>query len=73
VVWPKALDAEMHGLLGDTPTANVSFQGADVGSKRIDWQRRRISIGPNQTRGLPPSVARFVLQFQAPTLTITCR
>jgi hypothetical protein len=73
VIWPRALDSEMHALLGDAQTASVSFQGADVGSKRVDWQHRRISIGPSKTRSLPGSVTGFVLEFRRRTLTITCR
>ena len=71
VIWPKALDNEMHALLGHAQTANVSFQGAEVDSKRVDWQHRRISIGAKKTRSLPASVRRFVLVFRRSTLTIT--
>lgn len=69
----KALDREMHALLGDAATVTVSFQGADAGSKRVDRQHRRISVGPTQTRSLPASVTGFVLEFGEPVLRITCR
>ena len=73
VIWPKALDDEIHALLGDAATVSVSFEGKNAGSKRVDWHRRRISVGPAQTRGLPASITGFVLEFRKPVLTISCR
>ena len=71
-IWPKGADAEMRALLSDVDSMRVSFEGIDIGSKRIDWARRRISLGQSQTRRVPETAKNFVLEVNN-GLIVTCR
>lgn len=59
IFWTKALDAGVRNALGTQESVRLVFNGQDLGEKRIDWQRRRISIGQSRTRALPPTATHF--------------
>lgn len=61
LIWPRRLDAEVSALLGKRDTCDVVFDGNDLGTKRVDWKRRRISVGPARTRGMDPRVVAYRL------------
>ena len=73
LIWPHAMDAEMHTLLGDAASVAVRFGEAELGSKTVDWMRRRISLGPRRTRAIPDPASTFVLEHDTGTLRITYR
>lgn len=71
--WPKTADADMRALLSGAQTVELSFNGAAAGTKTVDWKHRRISVGPKLTREMPETAKSFVLDFQAPKLTVALR
>lgn len=71
--WPKTADAGMQALLAGAQTVDLSFNDAAAGTKTVDWKHRRISVGPKLTRGIPETAKSFVLDFQAPRLSVTLR
>ncbi len=73
IIWPKALDIQMRALLGDVLTKIVVFDGTELGTKKIDWNRRRISVGPSRTRSLAEGTMDFVLSAIDEKLHVTCR
>lgn len=71
--WPKVADADMRALLADAPSVEVLFDGQDLGTKKVDWKNRRISVGPLRTRTMSESAETFSLAYAVPKLTITVR
>ena len=61
IIWGYRMDAEMGQLLGRTSQIRVVFHGKDLGTKQIDWNRRRISVGQKQTKKVPTAQQYFVL------------
>jgi hypothetical protein len=59
IIWPKKMDGEAKALLKEQQSVRVSFDGEDLGEKRVDWKHRRISVGPRKTRDLPPLKTTF--------------
>lgn len=70
-IWPKAADSGMQTLLAGAQTVELSFNGAAAGTKNVDWKHRRISVGPKLTRDMPETASSFVIEFEAPKLTVT--
>lgn len=59
LIWPKTLDDAVGQELGARATVSVVLEGKTLGEKRVDWGNRRISLGPKQTRNLPPTATTF--------------
>jgi len=74
IIWPKVMDRDIYGFLGEIEKAEIWFENSLLGEKNIDWKHRRISIGYTRTRTLPANVMNFVLKFDKKrTLKITCQ
>ena len=74
VFWPKENDDEMKRLLGKKNEVEVRFDDSSLGSKKVDWTHRRISVGWKRTRNLPSSVKVFRLSMLSDgRLKITCQ
>lgn len=52
LIWPKRMDADMSDLLDRLESIEVMLDDDRLGSKRVDWKYRRISLGPRRTRAL---------------------
>ena len=74
VVWKKEADFSMKTHLKDILEANVTFDGKDLGKKKIDWKFRRISVGWRNTRPLSNDKKSYVLNLAKDgKLTIKCQ
>jgi hypothetical protein len=73
VIWPSRLDQDMRSLLGEAQTAQLIFEGHERGTKKVDWSRRRISVGSSQTRKLTETAKEFVLVSNNGKLFVSCR
>lgn len=73
VRWPKHIEAAVRAILPGTAMVRVSFQGEDLGEKRIDWKQGRISVGSRRTRSLPEGMTMFQLApAGSDSVLITC-
>lgn len=61
VIWTKAVDQALEDLLGETPKIAVTFSSEDLGTKRVDWKYRRISVGRSRTARIDSDASTFVL------------
>lgn len=73
VIWPKALDGGMNDLLSGCERVRVVFNGVDLGEKRLDWPRRRLSVGSSRTRDVPESAKEFVVSLERGALIVHSR
>lgn len=61
IFWRKQDDALIRSLLGEEVMVTIVFQQYLLGTKRVDWKNRRISLGWSKTRKLPETVRSFRL------------
>ena len=74
IIWKKQMDKEVAIFLGDRKEVEVCFNDSLIGSKKIDWKFRRISIGYSRTRNLPINSKEFLLKFdEKGRLRISCQ
>lgn len=71
--WRKPLDPKMKALLKEADKIGVVFGDFLLGEKRVDWSRRRISLGWSKTRALEDSWITFRLTMRKDgRLSIRC-
>ena len=70
MIWPKSADQDVQALMSEIQKVKVSFNGSDLGEKRVDWKHRRISIGPSQTRSVSETAKSFRVEFSGHGLSI---
>lgn len=63
IIWPKRMQEEVRGVLGDVERVAVVFHGRELGERRIDWKYSRISVGRSNTRDLVPGASSFGLRL----------
>jgi hypothetical protein len=74
IYWTSDLDVPVKNFLGDVSAVKLYFEGADHGKKKVDWQYRRISVGPRWTRKIPQGLSKFVLTWKDNrVLSVICR
>lgn len=72
--WKKQMDKKLLIFFGHRKEVEVCFNGSLIGSRKIDWKFRRISIGYTKTRNLPINSKEFLLKFdEKGTLRILCQ
>lgn len=59
VIWKREQDFDLKTCLKDVENVDIIFEGKNLGSKRIDWKYRRISIGWAKTRPISESKKYF--------------
>jgi len=64
IIWTKPIEKQVADFLGDREDVEIYFNDTFIGSKRIDWKHRRISIGYSKTRKLPLNLKYFFLKFE---------
>jgi hypothetical protein len=64
IIWTPKLNDQLHDFLKGASHVNLSFQGADLGEKQVDWKYRRISIGYRWTRRLAEDISQYILTFR---------
>jgi len=62
LIWPKSLESAVKQLLSGDERIAVILNGKVLGEKSIDWKRRRISLGPKQTRSIPEKTSSYRVQ-----------
>jgi hypothetical protein len=71
--WRKPLDPKMKALLNGSDKIVVVFGDFLLGEKRVDWYRRRISVGWSKTRTLEDKWITFRLTLRKDgRLSIRC-
>jgi hypothetical protein len=74
IYWSSKEDRKIEDFLRNQETAQIVFQGANHGTKSIDYKNRRISVGWKWTRSLPTSFENYVLTWKdSKTLKVICR
>ena len=74
VFWSKKLDRDVLPFLGQRQQVDVWFEHSNLGTKNVDYDHRRISIGYKLTRKLPANVSTFVLSIDRNgKLTVKCQ
>ena len=74
ITWKQHMDKEVEIFFGDRKEAEVYFNDSLIGTKKIDWKFRRISLGYTTTRNLPINSKEFLLKFdQKGRLRISCQ
>lgn len=71
VIWNAKIDATMRSFLNNATTVALSFNGIQLGEKRVDWAYHRISIGYKFTRGLSAAATVFYLSYTDGVLEVT--
>lgn len=59
VFWTKAEQEDVSRFFSKESSVHVWFCESYLGEKKIDWHRRRISLGWAQTRPLNPTLRWF--------------
>lgn len=63
-MWYKREDPLIRELIGDQAEVSLYFNGSFMGSKKIDWKNRRISIGYKWTRMIPDDHLNYVVSVE---------
>lgn len=73
ITWTKNEESEVRKFLGDMKRVQVIFEKEDLGEKNIDWNFRRISLGPSQTNRIRRDREEYNLVLSSKTtLKVTC-
>lgn len=64
IFWSKASEEEVTKFFKNAEKVDVWFQNSYLGTKRIDWKYRRISLGWKRTRALPNEVKYFRITYK---------
>jgi len=63
--WRSVMDSDMKKILPKEPSAlfTIIFFGREIPNRRVDWKRRRISLGKNKMKkvrvGSTLEISRF--------------
>jgi len=57
--WNKRIDEKVLSFFGKSKTVEIWWDNSFLGTKRVDWRYRRISIGYRFTRAVSDSVKQF--------------
>lgn len=74
VIWKRKQDFDLKTCLKDIESADVIFEGENLGKKNIDWKYRRISLGWVRTRGIANNKNHFNISLNKDKkLAIRCQ
>ena len=63
LIWPKKKEDKLKKLIGDKDKITVTLNGYMLGTKNIGWKYCRISLGPQQTKGISVQANSFHLKI----------
>jgi hypothetical protein len=72
LLWSKKMEDEVRALLKERDEVQLIFNGADHGTKNVDWRFRRISIGYRWTRMIPEQKQTYKVTFRDGALHVEC-
>ena len=64
ILWAKKTEKQVADFLGDREEVEIYFNDTFIGSKKVDWKYRRISIGYSRTRNLSLNLKKFLLKLE---------
>jgi hypothetical protein len=74
VIWKSKQDFDLKMGLKGIKSADVIFEGENLGNKKIDWKYRRISLGWVRTRGISSGKNHFNISLNKDKkLAIKCQ
>jgi len=74
IFWSAQMDNEVVKFFGKKGQIGFWFEGSYLGVKRIDFQHRRISIGPRQGRNIGKRKTEFHYTYREDgSLNVVCK
>jgi len=71
IIWHAERDEEIKAIFGERDRIDFQFEDSAQKNKRIDWQKRRVSITGSFTQRLPRRVKNIRLKRQAKKVFVT--